>query len=189
MTRDSFNRWIQGPFATNWQALLCGMFAIWLPSVIRLEVNGTVTGCEFTPYLPFVLLCAILMKWWQAAAVALISVAVLGGLFAGSPFLTAACFKSAAGIFIGASAAMIVTVGLVRRFLAAMQIGADRVCGVVFSVDQGDVWASWNGLNAPVRLGSRNLISEKMERFLAEEQRGSEHRSAGDSASGDCRPD
>ena len=68
----------------GWLALACGMAAVWLPTVVRAAVNGVVTGCEFTPYIPFVLICAILLRWWQAAIVALVSVAILGGMFEGS---------------------------------------------------------------------------------------------------------
>ena len=171
MTRDSFNRWLQGPLTAHWQALLGGMVAVWIPSMIRLAVTGSVAGCEFTPYLPFVLICAILMRWWQAGAVALASVAILGGLFAGTPQFTASCFEPAAGIFLAASTSMIGIVSLLRRLLAGLLIdNSASGTGVVFSVEKGDVWATWNGSEAPVRLGSRGTIAEKMESFLADEK-------------------
>lgn len=171
MTRDSFNRWLQGPLTADWQALLGGMVAVWIPSMIRLAVTGSVTGCEFTPYVPFVLVCAILMRWWQAGAVALASVAILGGLFAGTPHFTASCFEPAAGIFLGASAAMIGIVSVVRRLLAGLLMdNTASGTGVVFSVEKGDVWATWNGSEAPIRLGSRGTIADKMETFLVNEK-------------------
>ncbi|HWL75611.1 MAG TPA: hypothetical protein VNQ74_17220, partial [Burkholderiaceae bacterium] len=68
---------------SGWLALLCGIGAVAVPTIVRVAVNGVVTGCEFTPYLPFVLLSAIFLGWKQAIAVALASVAVLGGLFFG----------------------------------------------------------------------------------------------------------
>jgi hypothetical protein len=48
-------------------ALLCGIFAVALPTAIRAAIDGVVTGCEFTPYLPFVLFSAILLRWWKVA--------------------------------------------------------------------------------------------------------------------------
>ena len=69
---------------TGWLALLGAIAAVALPTVVRVAVNGVVTGCEFTPYLPFVLISAILLGWKHAIAVALASVVVLGGLFFGS---------------------------------------------------------------------------------------------------------
>src|SRR5690242_10822092 len=107
MVRAGWIRWLQAPLATGWQALLCGLFAVWVPTVIRLRLNGVVTGCEFTPYLPFVLGCAILMRSWQAAAVALASVAIMGGVLGGSPALDAPCFVTSAAMFIASSAVMI----------------------------------------------------------------------------------
>src|SRR3954463_5610348 len=116
MFRDAFNRWLRAPLLTGRTAFFCAMLALLLPTLVRAAVSGVVTGCEFTPYLPFVLACAILLRWWQAAAVALASVAIVGGLFVGSPqvFLESPCFLSGAGIFLAASGAMIAAGVLVR---------------------------------------------------------------------------
>jgi len=142
-----------------------------LPTVARAAMNGTVTGCEFTPYLPFVLLSAILIGWWQASAVALISVAIMGGLFITPPIssLEKSCFLAGAGMFLAAAATMIGTAVIVRRAFAFLhRRGADEAGGgIVFSVAQGEVWASWYGLAAPVRLGAERKVAETMERFLA----------------------
>ena len=110
MIRAGLTRWLQGPPLTGRNALLCVIAAVAIPTIIRAAVSGVVTGCEFTPYLPFVFLSAILLRWWKAAAVALASVAILGGLFAG-PHQAAACFIPSAGIFLASSAAMIGMVG------------------------------------------------------------------------------
>src|SRR4051795_10374793 len=113
MVRAELLRWLLGPRLSGWQVLFCGLIAIWIPTIIRLAVNGLVTGCEFTPYLPFVLISAILLRWWQAGAVALGSVAIMGGLFSDSHNFMLPCFTSAAGIFLASSAVMIgVPVGL-----------------------------------------------------------------------------
>ena len=61
MVRTALTRWLYAPPVTGWVALIFGLVAVWVPSVIRLAVNGVVTGCEFTPYLPFVLICAIIL--------------------------------------------------------------------------------------------------------------------------------
>ena len=81
MIQPGSMRWLQAPLAMGPLALLCGLTAVTFPTIIRAAVSGGVTGCEFTPYLPFVLLSAFLLPWWLASAVALASVAVLGGLF------------------------------------------------------------------------------------------------------------
>jgi hypothetical protein len=173
MIRAKLTRWLLVPTLRGWPALLCGIVAIGLPTAVRAEVNGIVTGCEFTPYLPFILICAILLRWWQAAAAALLSVAILGGLFEASPSLLP-CFISAAGIFLGASAMMIAAALLVRHVIVAIQDrGADEAAGgIVFSLEQGEVWASWYGQGPPMRLGSQRKVSEMMKDFLAQEELG-----------------
>src|SRR5687767_7718366 len=93
MSYIRLTRWLQAPFVTGGSALVCGVVAVALPTIIRVSANGVVTGCEFTPYLPFVLLSAILLRWWQAGAVALASAAVFSGVFVGPPsaFLEESC--------------------------------------------------------------------------------------------------
>lgn len=164
------------PQATGWRGLVYAIGAVAIPTAIRAAIDGVVTGCEFTPYLPFVLLAAILIGWWQAALVALTSVAVLGGLFIGSPghFLASACAKSSAEVFLGSSAIIIVAVTMVRHVVAELQSrraehGAD---GIIFSLDKGEVWASWNGSGEAMHLGSRERVEAMMEDFLAQGELG-----------------
>ena len=171
MVRAALTRWLYAPPFTGWVALVLALAAVWLPTVVRLAVNGMVTGCEFTPYLPFVLLCAILLLWWQAAGVALGSVAVLGGLFGGSPTFQLSCFKSAAAIFLASSVVVIAIAVLVRRAMSELANRGGE-SGVVFSVESGDVWASWHGQGAPVRLGSQRKVCRMMEDFLSNEESG-----------------
>jgi hypothetical protein len=171
MIHSGLTRWLQAPPATGRTALLCGICAVALPTVVRAAVNGVVTGCEFTPYLPFVLFAAILLRWWQAGAVALVSVAILGGLFfhpSGSHLTQ--CFFSGAAIFLASSAAMIGVVVGARRLLAASRFGGvDGSEGeIIFSLEDGEVLASWPGSGPPVRLGSQNGVEAMMEDFLAQ---------------------
>src|SRR4051794_31572667 len=172
INQAGFARWLQEPPVKGWLALVCGMAAVWLPTVVRAAVNGVVTGCEFTPYLPFVLICAILLRWWQAAIVALVSVAILGGMFQGSMPHVMPCFIPAASIFLGASAVMIGIIVLIRRAARAIESRAveePSSAGLRFSLDRGEVWASWYGNGRPVRLGSQRNVAEVMEDFLAQE--------------------
>src|SRR4051812_1672744 len=106
MIRADWIRWLQAPPVKGWASLFCALFAIWIPTVIRFSFNGVITGCEFTPYLPFVLACAILLVWWEAAAVALGCVAIMGGLFTNSNHFGLPCFVSSAMMFLGSSAVM-----------------------------------------------------------------------------------
>ena len=170
MARAAMIRWLLKPKPTGWQALLFGLFAIWIPTVVRMAVDGVLSGCEFTPYLPFVLISAIVLLWWQAALVAAGSAVIMGGFVGGSPAFRMPCFTSAAGLFLLASSAMIGVAVLLRHVIAAMQKrGADEsLGGVVFSLEKGEVWASWYGQGPPVLLGSQRKVSEMMEDFLAQ---------------------
>jgi len=174
MIRAGINRWLQASPLSGWSALSCMAVAVGFPTIVRAAVNGVVTGCEFTPYLPFVLLAAILLRWWQASAVAIVSVAILGGLFTRSPadVITLPCFISGAGMFLASSALIIGVIVFVRRMITALQNrGADEsLGGIVFSLEEGTVWASWYGQGTPVRLGSQRRVSEMMKDFLAQEE-------------------
>jgi hypothetical protein len=173
MIRAGLTRWLQGPPLNGRNALLCVVAAIAIPTVIRAAVSGVVTGCEFTPYLPFVLISALLLRWWKAAFVALASVAILGGLFAG-PHQAAACFIPSAGIFLASSATMIGVLVLIRGVIAAIQSrGPDGPSdGIVFSLENDEVWASWYGEGPPLRLGSQQRVSRMMKDFLKQEEVG-----------------
>jgi len=42
--------------------------------------------------------------------------------------------------------------------------------GIVFSLEKGQVWASWYGQGPPVLLGSQRKVGEMMKDFLAQEE-------------------
>jgi hypothetical protein len=158
---------------TGRPALFSALTLVALPTIIRAAANGVVTGCEFTPYLPFVLIGALLLRWWLAAAVALSAVPILGGFFV-TPIHEAACFLSSVAMFLASSAAIIGIVMMLRTIIAAMQRrGADKAASdIVFSLRGGEVWASWYGEDPPLRLGSRARVAAMMKDFLAQEEVG-----------------
>ena len=105
MLRAGSNPLLWTPVLTGSQAFLCGLVAVACPTLVRAAVNGVIMGCEFTPYLPFVLAAAILLRWWQAGLVAIMAVAIMGGLFQGATIPShQPCFERAAGLFLAASA-------------------------------------------------------------------------------------
>jgi hypothetical protein len=173
MVRRGLGGWLRLPVLSGWQALLCGLVAFGLPTLIRIVVNGEVTGCEFTPYLPFVLISAILLRWWQAGIVALASVAIMGGLFDGA-LLAMPCFKPAAAIFLASAAAIIGVAVLLRRIVEGLQArdSGQPSGGIIFSLEKGEVWASWYGDARPVRLGTERKVSTMMADFLAQVELG-----------------
>ena len=64
-----------------------------------------------------------------------------------------------------------VPVGL-RYLVAVMEKrGVDETLGgIVFSLEKGQVWASWYGQGPPVLLGSQRKVGEMMKDFLAQEE-------------------
>jgi hypothetical protein len=169
MVRPDLTRWLYAPPLSGRLAVLSAILLAAFPTLIRAAVTGMVVGCEYTPYLPFVLVAALLLPWWLAATVALGSVATLGTLIM-HPAADLECFLSAAALFLAASACIITFVVLVRKVVRAIQPrGADESSGgIVFSLEKGQVWASWYGQGPPVLLGSQSRVSEMMEDFLAQ---------------------
>ena len=172
MVSAGLKEWLKGPPLAGRLALFGGIIAIAIATIIRAAIDGIVTGCEFTPYLPFVLLSAVLMRWWQATLVALASVFVLGLLFIGPPTLVlgSQCFMSSAAIFLVASAAMIGTAILIRHLFVSIhrQGDCEAAGGVVFSLEKDEVWASWYGQGPPILLGSEAKVATMMRDFLAQ---------------------
>ena len=167
----NWTQWLQKPPISGKAAVLCGVVAVAIPTAIRWAISGAVTGCEFTPYLPFVLVSAIMTGWRYASAVAIASVAVLAGLFTGAshePFQ--ACFLSGAGTFLASSAMIIGVAALIRRVIAGLENrGAqENSGGVIFSLEKGRVWASWYGQDSPICLGSQKRVGAMMEDYLAQ---------------------
>ncbi len=171
----SFARWLIQRRLKGVQALLCAVVAVGAALMVRAGVDDMVTGCEFTPYLPAVLVCAILLRWWQAAIVALAAPVLHGIAFMGAPwhFLDSACFQSTGGIFLLSSAVIIGVAVMVRQMLELQRnSGANGSDGIVFSLEKGEVWASWYGSGLPVRLGDRNRVETMMADFLAQSELG-----------------
>ena len=168
MIRGAFWRYFRVVPIGGWPALLCASAAVALPTALRATVHGVVTGCEFTPYLPFVLISALLLRGWLSGAVAVTSVAIMGGLFNGFQNYALPCFASSAAMFLAASALMIAIAVGGRKLLTALLKPNRDAGGLIFSLEKGEVWASWHGDDVPVRLGTQRKVAEMMEDFLAQ---------------------
>ena len=168
MIRSYVFRWAEALPLSGALAIIVAIAAVAVPTALRASVTGVIAGCEFTPYLPFVLLSAFLLRWWLAGTVALIACAVMGGLFGGGQSLDVACYMSAAGMFLAASAGMIGIAVLVRGVIETFQRTHKPSGGVIFSLENDEVWASWHGQGPPVRLGSKERVAEMMQGFLAD---------------------
>lgn len=164
------------PFAGR-VALLWGLIAVMAPTAVRQSVDGVVTGLAITPYLPFVLISAVVLEWRQAALVATASVVVADTLFVGTPghFLEGPADMLAVSLFAIIAAMFIGFVQLVRGVVAEMRKPAraqQLSSGIIFSLEQGEAWASWYGTGSTVCLGPRDEVAEMMQDFLAQVELG-----------------
>lgn len=172
MLRARLTSLLRAPAFDGRSAFLCGVLLVLCPTLLRVAISGKVAGCEFTPFVPFVLAAAILLKWWQSGGVALASGVVMSGVFEGLIMPWMGCFATALGVFLASSALMIGFALLIRHAIASLQTpGRDESAGgIVFSLKEGAVWASWYGHDAPVMLGSERKVSEMMKDFLAQDE-------------------
>src|SRR5262245_30907043 len=77
--------WLLAPSVTGVWAVVGVVLAIAVPTLVRFLLDDIVSGAEFSPYFPSVLLAAIFLGWRYAAVVALASAIISDALFVGPP--------------------------------------------------------------------------------------------------------
>jgi hypothetical protein len=159
------------PFAAP-IAPLIGAAALGIPTALLSLDHALPAGACCTTYFPFVLLSALLIGPVFASAVAIGSAGLADALFMGPRYQL---FESPMDAFgdiasLSSSALIIGLVVLMRRALAERSRHASLCSpsGVIFSREQGQVWASWHGDEAPVCLGSEKRVAAMMEDYLAQ---------------------
>ena len=65
-------------------AALAGTTLVVLPTALRESLDDVVVGMTITPYIPFIILAAIVLGWKQTAIVAAVSAVVADALFIGT---------------------------------------------------------------------------------------------------------
>src|SRR6478672_10972289 len=76
-------KWLVATPLIGKNALIIALAAVALPTLYRVSLDGLVTGIGYCPFLPFVLLSALMLGWRRAALVAVASVAIADFLFVG----------------------------------------------------------------------------------------------------------
>ena len=169
-------RWFLAPPISGYRAILFGILAVALPTLIRASVQGPVSGIVFSTYIPFVLLSAIALDWTYASVVALASAFVASMLFIEPRFVFLAGPTDYFGIavFLIASAMIIKFVSALKGVVVDVpgSATARRRSGIVFSSEGGDAWASWKGDSCSIRLGTHDEVAEMMQDFLAQRDLG-----------------
>lgn len=154
-------------------ALFWAVAAVATPTLIRLSVQDFVTGCGTVTYVPFILLSALFLGWRFAIPVVLGSAYFADALFMGHGhlLLEGPCDIYGMTAFLIGSALMVVSVEAVRHEVQNMPgpVGSrEGTAGIVFSLEDGQAFASWYGNPSGIRLGSQEEVAEMMEDFLAQ---------------------
>ena len=158
---------------TGGRAIFWAVVAVAIPTFLRLSVEGIVTGCATVTYVPFVLLSALFLGWRYAVPVALFSAYFADSLFMGHDHLLfeGPCDIYGMTAFLIGSGLIIAAVEFIRRELQNMPGPAGNrgmTAGIVFSLENGQAFASWYGNPSAIRLGSQEEVAEMMEDFLAQ---------------------
>ena len=61
---------------------------------------------------------------------------------------------------------------IVPHTITAAELAERAPAGIIFSLEKGEVWASWHGSGPPMRLGSQERVEAMMEDFLAQGELG-----------------
>lgn len=169
--------WLFAPPLHGSRAIVISILAIAIPTGIGLGVPSQMENQACTFFCPFVLATSILCGWRHALAVAVGSAMICNSILMGYPynFRLETSELGVLSVFLGYSAFVIAVVELFRMRAARSlrQAGAEeRMSGIVFSLDDGQAWASWYGIDAPVRLGPRDEVVKMMEDFIAQVELG-----------------
>ena len=166
-------KWLVATPIAGKPAFTIAVAAVGLPTLYRLSLNGMVMGIGYCPYLPFVLLSALLLGWKRAAAVTLVCAVVADALFVGPRFQL---FEGSTAMlgdlgFLAASALIIALVQAIRTAFEDL-IGPTAANGIFFSLENGQAWASWPTTGFHLRLGPQDDVAEMMKDFVAQVELG-----------------
>ena len=172
---DLLSKLLLAPPATGKRALLYGVALVAIPTAIRLLLGLFIDRLPFFPYLPFIIVSAIILDWKYAATFALGSWIVADLLFIGPWHQLGFNAYEVIGfaIFL-ASAALVIALAEAVRVIVENSLRPTRPDGfstpVVFSLEEGQAWASWYGSHSWVRLGPEDDVAEMMRDFLAQRE-------------------
>lgn len=176
--------WLSTPPLRGGLAVAFALGAVAIPTAVRLAIFTGMNDYQCITFCPFVLAAAILVGSRLAAAVAIASAVICNSLM-GLHYMLNLDEPDLVGmsIFLAYSFLVVACVHMMRKrstqaFVA--EPAAEPSTGIVFSLEAGEAWASWQGRDAPVRLGAEDEVAIMMEDFLAQLELGKklENRSA-----------
>jgi hypothetical protein len=170
---DLLRKWLATTPLKGRLAILFSVMAVAVPTVIRVWLDGIVVGLGFSAYFPFVLLAAILLEWKLATVVALVSAALTDALFVGSRYQLLEGPTDVFGVVSFLVGAFLI-IGLVEAIRTAFEdlVGPTAAGGVMFSLKDGQAWASWPTAGFHLSLGPRDDVAEMMKDFVAQVELG-----------------
>jgi hypothetical protein len=169
--------WFVARPVTGFRAIPYSIIAVAFPTIIRIYVSNFVMGCDYSAYIPFVLLSAAFLGWKYAAVITIVDVIVLDALFLvlSHRHLGITCDVIAIVSFFATSAAIIAFVEWVRELVKrdhGLAPSDDRRRGIIFSLEAGEALASWPGSASRLRLGPQDEVAEMMADFLMQREVG-----------------
>jgi hypothetical protein len=174
---DKLSKLLLAPPAKGMRALYYGVALITIPTAIRFLLGYIIDQLPFFPYIPFVIVAAIVLDWRYACAVAFISWIVADLLFIETKYqLEFGPYEVVGFTIFFVSAALLIALAEAVRRIVENSLRPARPEGiaapVVFSLEGGQAWASWYGSHSWVRLGPENDVAEMMQDFLAQRELG-----------------
>lgn len=174
ITQHAVRRFV-APSLSGRAALLVCILSLAIPTLIRASIGGLETSVSFTAYTPFVVLAAIFLAWQYAAVIAVGAAALADLLFVGPPLEILERRSDVFGVltFLAACGVTIFIAQLSRRAVDShTRLKASQHSGVIFSLEDGQAWATWYGHETPVCLGPKEEVVEMMRDFIAQVELG-----------------
>lgn len=162
---------------TGMPMLLCVVAVLIAPTLIVTSLDGALDCIGFAPFLPFVLLSALVLKWEISAGVAAASASLGDFLVVGPKYQLLEGPSDIFGVAVFACAAAF-SIGLAHAFrkvvAAPIWINGPKgtSSGIVFSQEGGHVYASWYGARSFVPMGPEAEVAAMMQDFLAQRELG-----------------
>src|SRR4029453_3426848 len=173
---DRLSRLLLAPPATGMRALFYVFALIAIPTVIRLLLGFIIIDrLPFFPYVPFVIVGAMVLNWEYAAGTAVMSWIVADLLFTEPRYqLGFGAYELVGFSIFLVSAVLIIALSKAARVIVESSLRPVRpdwiAAPVVFSLEGGQAWASWYGSHSWVRLGPEREVAEMMRDFLAQRE-------------------
>jgi hypothetical protein len=167
-------RTLQRPPLTGVRAVLFGLAAVAVPTLIHGVVVGNGVALAFIVYVPSVVLAAVFMRSWHAALLALACAAAADWFFLEQQNQLTISASDLVGvpIFLFSSALILGGVRAVKSVLRTTFSPNAAPAKVLFSEEKGHAWAHWHGDRPSLPLGPHEEVADMMEDYLAQVELG-----------------